>query len=83
MMCIVYILFVVIAVSYCIYCFVYYIWLLCMLIVVCVLHVFVNIVRFSDVRYASKYRDTPGVSGYDTAILGYQYYFYKFKFCTI
>ena len=37
---------------------------------------------FSDVRYVSKYRDTPGVSGYDTAILVYRY-FYKFEFSTI
>jgi len=33
----------------------------------------------SDVQYVSKYRDTPGVSGYDTAMLVYRY-FYKFKF---
>ena len=37
---------------------------------------------YSDVRYVSKYRDTPGVSGYDTAMLVYRY-FYKFKFCKI
>ena len=36
----------------------------------------------SDVRYVSKYRNTPGVSGYDTAMLVYRY-FYKFKFCVI
>ena len=33
----------------------------------------------SDVRYVSKYRDTPGVSGYDTAMLVYRY-FYEFNF---
>ena len=38
--------------------------------------------KISDVRYVSKYRDTPGVSGYDTAMLVYRY-FYKFRFCTI
>ena len=27
--------------------------------------------QVSDVRYVSKYRDTPGVSGYDTAMLVY------------
>ena len=36
----------------------------------------------SDVRYISKYRNTPGVSGYDTAMLVYRY-FYKFRFSTI
>ena len=29
----------------------------------------------SDVRYVSKYRDTPGVSGYDTAMLVYRYFY--------
>ena len=41
-----------------------------------------TVLSLSDVRYISKYRDTPGVSGYDTAMLVYRY-FYKFKFCTI
>ena len=36
----------------------------------------------SDVRYVSKHRNTPDASGYDIAMLVYQY-FYKFKFCTI
>ena len=28
----------------------------------------------SDVRYVSKYRDTPCVSGYDAAMLVYRYF---------
>ena len=31
-------------------------------------------IAISDVRYVSKYRDTPGVSGYDTAMLVYRYF---------
>ena len=36
----------------------------------------------SHVQYVLKYGDTPGASGYDTAMLVYRY-FYKLKFCTI
>ena len=43
--------------------------------------IFLRRVKFgrNALRYLSKYRDIPGVLGYDIAMLVYRY-FYKFKF---